>query len=91
MKFTFARKTRGRRVGSKCRRKTKSNCKRGACTLQVKVGSFTKKSVTGTNKATFRGRFGRKFLAPGSYRAAATGSAGGVRTKTRTVTFTVVR
>ncbi len=91
VKFTIARRTGGRRVGSKCLRETKSNRKRGACTLYVTVGSFTKKGVAGANKASFSGRFGRKFLVPGSYRATVSGSAGGARTQPRTVTFRVVR
>ncbi len=91
VKFTISRRTRGRRVGSKCRRETTSNRKRRACTLYVKVGSFTKKGALGTNKASFSGRFGRRFLAPRRYLATVTSSAGGVRAKARTVSFTVLR
>lgn len=67
--FTAERKTTGRKIGRKCKAKTRSN--RGAkhCTRWVPVaGSFTVAGTAGDNTFTFRGRIGGKSLRPGSYR-----------------------
>jgi hypothetical protein len=69
VRFTVERKTRGRKVGKRCKAKTKANRKKKACTRWVKVkGSFTVTGKTGKNSFKFRGRIGGKRLKPGSYR-----------------------
>jgi hypothetical protein len=69
VKFTVQRKTKGRKVGHKCKTKTHSNRKKKACTLYKSVkGSFTIKGKAGKNTFTFTGRVGGKSLRPGSYR-----------------------
>ncbi len=67
--FSVQRKTRGRKVGKRCRAKKRSNAKRKACTRWVKVkGSFTVAGKAGKNSFKFRGRIRRKRLKRGSYR-----------------------
>jgi len=69
VKFTVQRKARGRKVGGKCKRPTRSNRKNKACTRWKSVrGSFTVAGKAGTNSFTFRGRIGGKALRPGRYR-----------------------
>ena len=69
MKFTVDRKTKGRKVGRKCKAKTKANAKKKSCTLWVKVpGSFSVAGKAGKNTFTFRGRVGGKKLKPANYR-----------------------
>jgi hypothetical protein len=73
VKFTVERKTKGRKVGKKCKAQTKSNKKKKACTRWVKVkGSFTVAAKAGKTRFTFRGRVGGKSLKPGSYRLTGT-------------------
>jgi hypothetical protein len=54
-------------------------------------GSFTLIAPKGSNKFRFRGRIGRKTLAPGRYRLVATPSIGPVKGKPTTATFKVKR
>jgi hypothetical protein len=69
VKFTVDRKTKGRKVGKKCKAKTKANRKKKACTRWVKVkGSFTVPGKAGSNSFKFRGRIGGKKLKPARYR-----------------------
>jgi hypothetical protein len=69
VKFTVDRKTKGRKVGRKCKAKTKVNAKKKSCTRWVKVrGSFTVPGKAGKNSFKFRGRIGGKKLKPARYR-----------------------
>jgi hypothetical protein len=73
VKFTVQRKTKGRKVGSKCKTKTRANRKKKSCTLYKSVrGSFTVSGKAGKNSFTFRGRMGGKALRRGSYRLSGT-------------------
>ena len=69
VKFTVDRKTRGRKVGKRCKANTRKNRNKKACTRWVKVrGSFRVPGKAGKTTFTFRGRIGGKSLKPGSYR-----------------------
>jgi hypothetical protein len=69
VKFTVQRRTKGRKVGKKCKTATHANRKKKACTLWKSVkGWFTVKAKAGKNTFKFRGRIGGKALKPGSYR-----------------------
>ena len=69
VRFSVDRKTRGRKVGTRCRAQTRANRHRRACTRWVKVkGSFTVTGKAGKNSFKFRGRIGGRSLKPGSYR-----------------------
>jgi hypothetical protein len=57
----------------------------------VRVGTITLKAKKGTNVVRFRGRFGRKLLAPRGYRLIVTATARGERSVPKHVAFKVVR
>ena len=90
--FTVQRKGPGRKVGTKCKKPTKSNRKKKACTRYQLIGAFAQQASAGKNSKKFSGRIGKKKLAPGKYRATllATDAAGN-RSQARQVAFRVVR
>jgi hypothetical protein len=92
VRFTIMRRTRGRTVGARCGRQTRSNRDDRACTRFVRVGAFARQARAGDNRNRFSGRIGRKQLRPGRHRATlvATDPAGN-RSTTRRITFRVVR
>jgi hypothetical protein len=57
----------------------------------VKIGTIDRSAKKGTGVVRFRGRFGRKLLAPKSYRVVVTASAGKERTAAKRAGFRVVR
>jgi len=67
--FTIERKQGGRRVGKTCRKPSRSNRRRKACTRFTTVGRFAQAAAAGTNTKRFSGRIGKRKLSPGSYRA----------------------
>jgi predicted outer membrane repeat protein len=67
--FTISRATTGRKVGTRCVKRTKRNASRRRCTFFTRVGAFAQDAVAGANRKSFSGKLGRKTLAPGSYRA----------------------
>ncbi len=73
--FTVQRWARGRKVGTRCVRATRSNRGKPSCRRLVAVkGSFSvaaAKTRIGKNTVRFRGRVGGKRLTPGSYRLTA--------------------
>jgi hypothetical protein len=69
VRFTVQRKTKGRKVGKKCKAGTHANRKKKPCTLWKNVkGSFIVAGKAGKNTFKFRGRVGGKKLRTGSYR-----------------------
>jgi 6-phosphogluconolactonase len=90
--FTVRRKRIGRRVGGRCRPRTRRNASKRRCRLLTGVGSFAVNGKGGKNSRRFSGKLRRRPLKPGSYTATAiaTDAAGG-RSAPRTVTFTVLR
>jgi hypothetical protein len=69
VRFTVQRKTSGRKVSGKCKKRTRSNRRNTKCTLWKPVsGSFTVGGKAGKNSFTFRGRIGGRKLSRGSYR-----------------------
>jgi hypothetical protein len=57
----------------------------------VRVGTITRPARAGTGVVRFRGRFGRKLLAPRRYRVVVTAVSGSERTAARRVSFRVVK
>ncbi len=93
VRYTVQRKTRGRRLGGRCVKRTRANRNRPRCTRWVNVsGSFTVTGKAGTNRFRFRGRIGGKRLKLGSYRlnARATDSDGN-KSALRRKAFRIVR
>ncbi|HEX8122281.1 MAG TPA: hypothetical protein VF549_13550 [Solirubrobacteraceae bacterium] len=91
--FAISRATKGRRVGGKCRRATRSNRRRRACTRYVKTGrTITRRSPAGASTLKFTGRIGTKKLTPGRYRMAiAATDVAGNTSKARRLQFRIVR
>jgi hypothetical protein len=90
--FTIERKTRGRKVGKRCRKKTRRNRSRRPCSRYLKAGSFAHQSAAGLNRKKFSGRIGKRRLRPASYRTTlvATDPAGN-RSSPARLSFRVVR
>lgn len=90
--FTIQRRTRGRRVGGKCRTKTKKNARRKPCTLYKASGKLRHRGKAGRNVKRFSGRLRRRALRPGRYRAVAVATTNDrFKSATRRVSFRVVR
>jgi hypothetical protein len=92
IRVALSRRAAGRKVGGRCRRRTRANRGRPRCTLYRTVGSFTHQGAAGSNARRFGGRIGRRKLNPGRFRAGfvATDLAGN-RSKPKAVRFTIVR
>ncbi len=89
--FTIERKGTGRKVGRTCRKQTRSNRRRRACTLYTRIGAFAQQGRAGRNTKKFSGRIGRKKLAIASYRATLVArDAAGNRSKAKQISFRVV-
>ncbi len=96
VRVVVQRRRAGRRAGSgataACVAATKANRKRPTCVRYVPVkGSFSRSARAGRNTRYFTGRLGGRSLAPGSYRMAATATAGGVTGNTVRRSFRVKR
>jgi hypothetical protein len=68
--ISVARRTGGRRVGRGCRKATRRLRHRKRCTRYVRRGAIRVATArSGANKTSFSGRFGRRALRRGRYRA----------------------
>ncbi len=85
VRFTIQRKLPGRKVGKRCKRRTKANAGKRKCSIFRSVGRLKAKGKAGRNVRRFSGRLKGKPLKPGPYRltAIATDSAGGRSTPKR--------
>lgn len=90
VRLEVVRETVGRRTGGRCRAASAANRSRPACTRRLSMGAVRVAGRSGQNEVAFRGRIGRRTLAPGRYRVRVSAAAGG-RTARGTVTFRVVR
>lgn len=91
VRITLARRTVGRRVGTRCVAPNRTNRRRKRCTRFVPAGTLTRQSKLGLNSIAFSGRFGKRRLKPGAYRATivATDAAGNTSAPRR-LKFTVL-
>jgi hypothetical protein len=90
--FTIERKQGGRKVGKTCRKPSRTNRRRKACTRFATVGRFAQAAAAGPNTNRFSGRISKRKLKPGRYRATlrAKDPAGNASAAKR-LNFTVVR
>jgi hypothetical protein len=93
LKVVFQRSAAGLRSGKRClapsAKLRRARAKR--CTRTVIVGTLTRAvEPAGPDSLSFSGRIGTRPLAPGSYKAVLTASAGGLRSTPVTLPFTVV-
>jgi hypothetical protein len=92
VRFTIQRRSKGRRVGGRCRRPTRENRGTRACTRYTRLGSFRRSAAAGANKTKFRGTVDRRWLRLGPYRGTLRATDGaGNRSQRRRVRFKVVR
>jgi len=92
VRFRFARRGPGRKVGKKCSAPNKRNRRRPRCTRSVPSGSFSFAGHAGLNKVRFQGRVSRrKKLKPGSYRLTITATSPGAAPSSSKLSFTIVR
>ena len=67
--FSFQRRSRGRKVGRRCRKPSRANRGRRGCVRYVPVkGTIPFAGRAGANTLRLKGRVGRKWLSPGRYR-----------------------
>jgi hypothetical protein len=92
VRFTIERRLVGRRVGGKCRPRTRRNRGRPRCVRFKRMHAFTAAGRAGANSTRFSGKVRRRRLPAGRYRvtAVATDPAGG-RSLARTAAFRIVR
>ena len=85
------RRSPGRKVGGKCRSRTRADRRRKACVRYRLVGRFRQQGAAGRNTRRFSGWLGRRKLGAGTFRAGfvATDAAGN-RSRSMTVRFTIV-
>jgi hypothetical protein len=90
--FTFTKPAPGRKVGKRCLAQTQKNKRKRRCKRTVIAGALTFAAHAGTNKVRFQGLISRrKKLKPGSYKLLVVASAAGKRSRTGTLSFTIVR
>lgn len=90
--FTFTRSVRGRRVAKRCVAPTPKNKHKRLCKRSVVAGTLGFAAHLGTNKLRFAGLISkRKKLAPGTYKLLVTAAATGLRSRTASLSFTIVR
>ena len=71
VKIAVQHREQGRRVGKKCRKRSRANSKRARCIRYVTRGSIVVNGRKGANKKRFNGRLRGKRLRTGRYRLAA--------------------
>jgi len=90
--FTVERKDAGRRVGSSCRKPSRSNRRGRPCVRLVKVGSFAQDGAAGPNTRKWSGKVGTKALKPANYQASLTAEdAAGNASAAKRLPFRIVR
>ncbi len=90
--FTFTKPAPGRKAGKRCVARTPKNKHKRRCKRTVIAGALTFAAHAGTNKVRFQGLISRrKKLKPGTYRLLVVATAAGKRSRTGTLSFTIVR
>ena len=91
--LTFLRAEKGRKVGGKCRKPSKSNRNRTRCTRYVKKGTLGLNGKQGPNKVKFKGRItSQKRLSTGKYRVTIDArDPTGHKSEQRRASFTIVK
>jgi uncharacterized repeat protein (TIGR01451 family) len=90
--FVIEQKARGRLVGRTCRKESRSNRRRKACTLFVKRHSFAQDGKLGANTRKWSGKIGTRPLKPATYRATLIAKdAGGLASTPRRLSFKIVK
>ena len=91
VRIDIARLAPGRRSAGRCvvpRRRLRRSPR---CTMVIPQGTLTREGAAGTNRLFFTGRVGNRPLAPARYRLTVVATAGGKASRTRAVTFTIIK
>jgi hypothetical protein len=92
VRIAFAKRTTGRRVGGKCRPKTRKNRHRRKCAYFKALGAIRRTGLpAGAVSIKFNGKLGKRNLRPGRYRATIIVTDGAGNVTRAKVTFRVVR
>ena len=79
----------GRKIGRVCKKQTRKNRKKRACSLFVPIGKLSQSGATGRNTLRFSGKLGGRTLRAGVYRATALAAGAGGKSSPATAKFTV--
>jgi PKD domain len=91
VRFEFSQVVTGRRAGARCAKQTKANRGKRPCTRIEPRGTLRIAGRAGGNAQAFRGRIGRRTLAPGRYRLRVTAHADGASSAAAAIAFAIVR
>jgi hypothetical protein len=90
--IVIERRARGRRAGKRCVKPTRRNARKRACKRWARVGTLRAAEQAAAQSTHFSGRFGKRALKPGRYRARIRAKdAAGARSSERRLAFTVLR
>ncbi len=81
----------GRKDGRTCKKQTRKNRKKRACTFFSAIGKLSQSGPAGRNTLRFSGKLNGGKLKPGRYRATAVGTAAGGKSAPATANFVVSR
>ena len=81
----------GRKIGRVCKKQTRKNRKKRACTLFVAIGKLSQSGAAGRNTLRFSGKLGGQKLKAGLYRATALAAGAGGKSGPATAKFVVSR
>jgi hypothetical protein len=92
LSFAFTTKGAGRRVKGRCVAQSKRNAHARRCTRAIVRGKLQLKGHAGANRVTFQGLLTKHTkLGPGSYTLTLTAFAEGLKSASRTLSFTIER
>ena len=90
--ITIERRASGRRAGKRCVKPTRRNAKHRKCRRWVRMGRLRAVEQAGRQSTPFTGRFGKRALKPGRYRARISAKdVLGARSTERRLAFRIVR
>ena len=89
--ITIDQATAGSQDGRICKKQTRKNRKKRACTLFAAIGKLSQPGAAGRNTLRFSGKLGGRKLKPGRYRATAVATAASGKSAPATANFVVSR
>jgi hypothetical protein len=91
VRVAIKRERPGRRVGRRCKPRSRKLRHKHKCVRVRRAGTLTRAGHAGANRIAFTGRIGRKALAPARYRAVFTAIDAAGKSTPKTLRFTIVR
>ena len=81
----------GRKIGRVCKKQTRKNRKKRACSFFAPVGKLSQSGAAGRNTLRFSGKLGGQKLKAGLYRATALAAGAGGKSSPATAKFSVTK